>query len=144
MKKQRRDTHIPAYLLIHAYPYDFLFPSSPVLRLTADLRGELSDGDSIRINKDEEFVVGKPWDMTMLTMSHAWNLPTANGLPACKRVQAGREPKMSCCLTLVMGDERAFSACDLRAEVKAGDTIKIRTEVFIVREPMDAKSFSLE
>eukprot|EP00947_MAST-08B_sp_MAST-8B-sp1_P003495 g3495.t1 len=114
-----------------------LLRGSPIMRTSVDLRSELSDGDSLRV-EGEEFVAGNPWDMTMLTLSRPWPLPTAGEARACKVVQAARGSALSCCMTTVQGSDRVWTACDLRPELKVGDTIK-----YDVVGPVDGFSFGI-
>ena len=120
-----------------------LLRGSPIMRTTVDFRSELNDGDSIRV-EGEEFIVGNPWDMTMLTLSRAWPLPSAPSARPCKVLQTSSRGKVSCCLTTVEGSDRVFTACDLRPELKTGASVKVRTETFTVKEPRDGTFFTID
>ena len=126
---------------------------SMTIRTSCDLRAEVRPGETIFVNSEVSCVVAMDgvYSNEVLTCEKAWALATANAVTLCKRRDGftgfGNTPglfKLSGGVATTKHSQLVMTTDDLRFEISPGDSVRIRTEQFIVRPPVLARSFAVD
>merc|ERR1711871_14753 len=116
---------------------------SATLRTSCDLTEMVGTTDSIFVD-NELCKVTPPVTANQLSCDRPWPLASAPRAHLCRvipRPWNGGMAALTCCVTTTKGSAFVATSIDLRIEISADDTIRIRTEEFRVRPPVTNNSF---
>ena len=119
---------------------------SNVMSTSMDTRDSIGVGEVVRV-RNQDFTVLSPRSQSMITLGSIFKLRSSG--KGCERAYKRIRPwdggmtPLTCCASMEQGSSVVVTDHDLSKEVHQGDTIRIRTETFVINGPVTSNSISI-